>query len=88
MRLIDADELLEDVRQNSQSYWADDFAYEWVNRQPTVDAVPVVRCKDCKYFTRDTITGVTIPGSEYCIFTTNNRIEGDDFCSRAERKEE
>ena len=41
MRLIDADELLEDVRQNSQSYWADDFAYEWVNRQPTVDAVPV-----------------------------------------------
>ena len=41
MRLIDADELLEDVRQNSQSYWADDFAYEWVNRQPTVDAIPV-----------------------------------------------
>lgn len=48
----------------------------------------VIHCKDCKYFTRDTITGVTIPGSEYCIFTMNNRIEEDDFCSRAERKEE
>ena len=48
----------------------------------------IIRCKDCKYFTRDTITGVTIPGSEYCIFTANNRIEEEDFCSRAERKEE
>lgn len=52
------------------------------------DAGELIRCKDCKYFTRDTITGVTIPGSEYCIFTMNNRIEEDDFCSRAERKEE
>ena len=48
----------------------------------------VIRCRDCKYFTRDTITGVTIPGTEYCIFTMNNRIEEDDFCSRAERKSE
>ena len=59
-----------------------------IMEQPTVDAVPVVRCKNCKYFTRDTITGVTIPGTEYCIFTMNNRIEENDFCSRAERKEE
>lgn len=35
-RLIDADELLNDVRQNSESYFADDFAHEWVDRQPTV----------------------------------------------------
>ena len=49
---------------------------------------PLIRCKDCKYFTRDSITGVTIPGTEYCIFTMNNRIEENDYCSRAERKEE
>ena len=48
----------------------------------------LIRCKDCKYFTRDSITGVTIPGTEYCIFTMNNRIEENDYCSRAERKEE
>lgn len=47
----------------------------------------LIRCKDCKYFTRDSITGVTIPGTEYCIFTMNNRIEENDYCSRAERKE-
>ena len=48
----------------------------------------LIRCKDCKYFTRDSITGVTIPGTEYCIFTMNNRIEENDYCSRAEREEE
>ena len=35
-RLIDADALLEDVRKNSDSYSADDFAHEWVDVQPTV----------------------------------------------------
>ena len=35
-RLIDACALLEDVRKNSVSYSADDFAHEWVDVQPTV----------------------------------------------------
>lgn len=37
MRLIDADALMEDIRKNSASYFADDFAHEWVDKQPTVD---------------------------------------------------
>ena len=41
MRLIDADKLMEDVRKNSESYFADDFAKQWVDRQQTVDAIPV-----------------------------------------------
>lgn len=35
-RLIDADELLNDVRKHSESYFADDFAHEWVDVAPTV----------------------------------------------------
>ena len=35
-RLIDADALLSDVKQNSASYFADDFAHEWVDVAPTV----------------------------------------------------
>ena len=35
-RLIDADALIEDIRKNSESYFADDFAHEWVDRQPTI----------------------------------------------------
>lgn len=48
MRLIDADALIADIRENSESYFADDFAHEWVDRQPTIDAVPVVRCRECQ----------------------------------------
>lgn len=40
-RLIDADKLMEDVRENSESYFADDFAEQWVNRQQTVDAISI-----------------------------------------------
>ena len=45
---------------------------------PTVDAVEVVRCKDCKFF----------HDKGYCTKTTGlNRIKPeDDFCSRGERR--
>lgn len=36
MRLIDADALIDDIRKHSESYFADDFAHEWVDKQPTV----------------------------------------------------
>lgn len=35
-RLIDADALIKDVRDNSESYFADDFAHEWVDVAPTI----------------------------------------------------
>jgi hypothetical protein len=44
---------------------------------PTIDAVPVVRCKDCKYF----ISGIC--RSDFGL----NYSCGDDFCSHGERKD-
>ena len=35
-RLIDADALMRDVRKNSESYFADDFAHQWVDYPPTI----------------------------------------------------
>jgi hypothetical protein len=35
-RLIDADALLKDVREHSESYFAEDFAHEWVDVAPTI----------------------------------------------------
>ena len=35
-RLIDADALLKDVKDNSESYFADDFTHEWVDVAPTI----------------------------------------------------
>lgn len=49
MRLIDADAIrlkqgfFEEV-DNVPKF------YDWLDEQPTVDAVQVVRCKDCKHF--------------------------------------
>lgn len=51
---------------------------------PTVDAVKVVRCRDCKYWMNYTETDVP------CCKQYNGLqgvVLGDDFCSYGERKE-
>lgn len=56
-----------------------------LKKAPTIDAVPVVRCKDCKHsFER---SGRKPFG---CYLRGKNGItlhDGDDFCSYGERKE-
>lgn len=49
MRLIDADNtnLREAIERNAFRNRQD--IIDLINNQATVDAVPVVRCKDCKY---------------------------------------
>lgn len=51
MRLIDADELFKDFEKSAWFNNADrdDVAEELLLNAPTIDAEPVVRCKDCKY---------------------------------------
>lgn len=49
----------------------------------TIDAVSVVRCKDCKHFTPDEIC---YPGTGSCWFCEMTR-KFDDFCSYGERKD-
>lgn len=51
---------------------------------PIVDAVPVVRCKDCKYW-QDNNGGY--PHGE-CKWSCEETPDSDDFCSWGERKEE
>lgn len=84
-RLIDADELLDwsEIIPLTDDGGIDinDFE-EKLKTMPTVDAVPVIRCKDCKYLR---FTGT--------IWKCQNRLvmmlcEPNDYCSRAERKEE
>ena len=45
---------------------------------PTVDAVPVVRCKDCKWF--------NAPGCAIYIVDDTDKPKEDDFCSFGERR--
>ena len=73
-RLIDADALGELVSHGV-------VHYEDIMTQPTVDAVEVVRCKDCKYYEEQDETIGT------CLLTESGaHIKG--YCSWAEVKEE
>lgn len=58
-----------------------------IDEEPSIDAVPVVRCKDCKYWHREIYNGI-----EYFNFSScdlNHYGDGRDFyCADAERKEE
>lgn len=70
---------------------------EEIDSMPTVDAVPVIRCKDCKYWLPHTQFGYDadwgryhnycerhLPDDDFYAFIK----EADDFCSWAKRKEE
>lgn len=53
----------------------------YISEQPTVDAVPVVRCKDCKYYEEQDETIGT------CLLTESGaHVKG--YCSWAEVKDE
>jgi hypothetical protein len=47
---------------------------------PAVDAVEVVRCKDCYYY------GEKYPGRGYCKYFDILRID-NDFCSSGQRRD-
>lgn len=79
MRLIDADAL-----KKHYAWWEDDKQKLFdsiVDQQPTVDAVPVIRCKDCKWNTAVEWVHCAMVGGMFGRTT-------DNYCSRAERKEE
>ena len=78
MRLIDADRAIEIVRDKGiahpNAYHLTNYTTLILQEAPTVDAVPVVRCKDCKYFK-----------TRLC----ENEDNYDDwFCADGERKYE
>lgn len=56
--------------------------------QPTVDAVEVVRCKDCKHW--KTVKGVNLSKRvRFCTYHIGHQYarHDEDFCSRGERKD-
>lgn len=77
MRLIDADAFLERTSKDPLFPLVERYGLSGViQNEPTVDAVPVVRCKDCVYCS-----------SLFTICTYNGRCEpvnADDFCSKGE----
>ena len=87
-RLIDADRAMEIVRNQGiahpNAYHLTNYATLILREAPTVDAVEVVRCKDCKYGDWD-----SKPDDAMVCMRTKDGFwrSGNDFCSYGERKE-
>lgn len=84
-RLIDANVAVDGIIDQLEIEWGYDGIREDVQRifdsTPTVDAVEVVRCKDCKHRKRPLFAGNGI----YCE-EQRRHFELDDFCSYGERR--
>ena len=84
MRLIDADRLIDEFEDTVGSPIARTRLKLQVQNQPTIDAVAVVRCKDCKWCAEDYDTDGNVP-----YWTCKNwdcGTDADGFCHEAERK--
>ena len=79
-RLIDADALLDYFRNEHH----ESEVIEAVKDAPTIDAVPVVRCKDCKWCRYSKVHDV-----QWCDHESGlcDAIVGNEFCSYGERKD-
>lgn len=62
--------------------------FKYIDSMPTVDAVQVIRCKDCKYRKQYTHADWSIMLCDRIKTTMADGVKDEDFCSRAERKEE
>ena len=84
MRLIDLDsEYIQETLYRRGFKTRQDIE-EWLNNAPTIDAVPVVRCKDCYYGSYDS----KIDDAMVCIRTNDGYWRhGDDFCSDGRKKD-
>lgn len=79
MRLIDADVASRWMEQNEAYMDA-----EILRAIPTVDAVPVVRCKDCKHAYINSFSAAS--GAALCS-SSAKVMQQDDFCSYGERRD-
>ena len=91
-RLIDADAL--GVGRCSKDILPADYCAGWngliglIEKAPTIDAVPVVRCRECKKKNKKkcpmTIVNFGRNGKEILV---QNHVPDDFYCAAGERKE-
>ena len=96
MRLIDADWVLEHIKpyELSDEDWsvtggtAIRLIHNAIDQAPTIDAVPVVRCKDCKHLNvvnrKELYAHCPKTNTVFLPFELDTR---EHFCSLGERKE-
>lgn len=96
MRLIDADN--QDLQEaiGRMAFKTRQDIYNLIASQPTLDAVPVVYCKDCKYADMERRNAIEKRYADFILFCRNSNLCNDeslamwpvDFCSYGKRKDE
>ena len=93
MRLIDADALKKALEEQIESYeeidWETgayhDVIVNFIGEAPTIDAVPVVRCKDCRFYNT---TGCQT-GFGWCESpVVSTGVYDEWYCADGERKDD
>jgi len=83
MRLIDIDALENRLYESQANNTVKNVMYKMIRTAPTVDAVPVVRCRECKYYDmidRDDVV-------KACLYW-KSFMSKDGYCSIGERRED
>ena len=99
-RPIDADALLEKLNdinvtlvgalieeQRTVAFYVYCKVVEALEKMPTIDAVPVVRCKDCKYWNKLTQYSLDAKPIGRCAITSTLK-SGDGYCEKAAKMDE
>lgn len=91
MRLIDADALRKEHCDGCSADIQEECKTDpvcaslmWVHDAPTIDAVPVVRCAECKHNNESRAIGDSNMWCDYWGIDPDT----DDFCSYGERRED
>ena len=84
MRLIDTDALIALIKKRIKNSMIIGWICSIIRDAPTIDAVPVVRCKDCTFGDWD-----SNPDDAMVCMRTKDGFwrSGNDFCSFGEQKE-
>ena len=91
-RLIDADELKKAVEDFPNCYngWSDTYDKAFIigaiEEAPTIDAVEVVRCRECKYWIDNSFEDDDL--FRECRWRDDETTDEDDYCSYGEREGE
>lgn len=96
MRLIDADALMGEVESvllmySQFNHWLTKDIYTRmkiaVRAMPTIDAVPVVRCKECKHWNQDEVFKTSSCRISYDEKGFEKQTDADFFCGYGKRKD-
>ena len=89
MRLIDADkfEVYTWVNKSSDYVDGDQSILEAIDIAPTVNAVEIVRCRDCKHYMPQKKSAHWENRANYCNRIVTIKTQPYDFCSYGERKD-